>query len=305
MGKMLGAWSKDYLRGGIIYVIAAVIVIPLGCCLIFLPLSLVSGSDLGEAGTLLVLIVPMGLFLLIVVGGSLAFAYRIMSRRTHWLDEAMAPLGLEGKSYGISGRQYHGSFQGRQVDILFYRGPTFSMFVGTPLKTKISVAERNRLGLGLARAFKREPLPTMNPDLEDMVVYAHEEAWGQALIARSEATAVLRRLVYGESKFLLHQVHLYPESFLFRMYRSKGLFDFKIGPEEVQAWFSDMVKLAEIAEALPLPQEALEASRLEQGSRTGEAAKWGLWIGVGIVAVLCLSSFVPLILGIALAFLSG
>jgi hypothetical protein len=65
------------------------------------------------------------------------------------------------------------------------------------------------------------------------------------------------------------------------------------------------MKLAQIAEALPPPQEAPEASRLEQGSRTGEAAKWGLWIGVGIVVLLCLSSFVILGLGFALAALSG
>ncbi len=305
MGKLLGGWSRDYLRGGIVYLAAAAIVIPLGCCLIFVPLWLVSGTNLGDAGTVLVLVVPMALFFIIIVGGLLAFGYRIISRRTHWLDEAMAPLGLEGSSYGISGRQYHGIFQGRQVDILFYRGPTFSMFVGTSLKTKISIAERNRLGLALAKAFKREPLTTTNSDLEDMVVYANEEAWGQALVAQSEATAVLRRLVFAESNFLLHQVHLYPESFLFKMYRSKGLFNLKISPEQIQTWFNDMVKLAEIAEALPAPQEVLEASRLERSSRTGGAAKWGLWIGVGIVAALCLLGFVPLIFGLVLALLSG
>ena len=305
MGKLLGAWSKDYLRGGIVYLAAAAVVIPLGCCLILVPLWLVNGTNLGDAGTVLVLVVPIAFFMIIVVGGSLAFGYRIISRRTHWLDEAMAPLGLEGSSYGISGRQYHGIYQGRQVDILFYRGPTFSMFVETPLKTKVSVAERDKLGLALARAFKREPLTTTSSDLEDMVVYANEEAWGQSLVAQTEATAVLRRLVFGESDFLIHQVHLNPETFLFRMYRSKGLFNFKISPEQIQAWFNDIVKLAQIAETLPAPQKIVEASRFEQGARTGEAAKWGLWIGVGIVVALCLMGFVPLVFGLVLAFLSG
>jgi hypothetical protein len=148
-------------------------------------------------------------------------------------------------------------------------------------------------------------LPTTNPELEDMVIYAHEERWGQELIKQPESSAVLRRLIFGESKFLMHQVHLSPESFLFRMYRSKGMFDFQFSAAEVQAWFNDLVRLAEIAESIPAPQEAVEASRLEQGARSGEAAKWGLWIGVGIVALLCLSSVGILALGMLLALAGG
>lgn len=305
MGKLIGAWTRDGARGILIYIVAAVIVIPLGCCLIFVPLSLVSGGSFGEGATMLILIVPMGLFFLLIFGGGGFFIYRVMSRRTHWLDEAMASLGLEGSSYGISGRQYHGVVQGREVDIILYRGPTLNIYVSTPLRTKMSVAERSGLGVGLARAFNREPLVTNNPELEDMVIFAHEERWGQDLIRQPETTAVLRRLIFGESKFLMHQVHLTPESFLFRLYRSKGMFDFQFGAAQVQAWFNDLVRLAEIAESIPAPQEAVEASRLEQGARSGEAAKWGLWIGVGIVAFLCLSSFGILALGFLLALASG
>lgn len=305
MGKLLGAWSRDYLRGAILYAVVAAVVIPLGCLCIFIPLWIAQGASLNDTTTLLVLVVPMGLFFVVVFGGALFFGYRIMSKRTHWLDEAMAPLGLEGKSYTLSGRQYHGIYQGRQVDILFYRGPTFNMFVGTPLKTRLGVAERSSVGVALSRAFKREPLTTADPHLENLVVYAHEEAWGQALIAQPGAAAVLNRLIKGESDFLLHQLHLYPDAFLFRMYRSKGLFNFKIGPEQIQAWFDEIVRLAQIAEALPPPQETLEASRLERASRTGKASKWGLWIGVGIVAFLLLCGFIPAVAFIALAILAG
>lgn len=305
MGKLLGAWSRDYLRGAILYIVAAVIVIPLGCLLILVPLGIVQGTNLSDAGTLLVLVVPMGLFFVIVFGGALGFGYRIMRNRTHWLDEALAPLGLEGKSYSLSGRQYHGTYQGRQVDILFYRGPTFSMFVGTPLKTQLSVGERSGMGLALGRAFKREPLTTADPRLENMVVYAHEEAWGQALIAQPETAAVLNRLINGESDFLLPQFHLYPDAFLLQLYRSKGLFDFKIRPEQVQAWFNDVLKLAQIAEALPPPQEVVEASRLQTVSRTGEVSKWGIWIAIGLLLFLFLCLVIPMLGLLALMILGG
>ncbi|MFZ0545087.1 MAG: hypothetical protein WAM60_06600 [Candidatus Promineifilaceae bacterium] len=304
MGKLLGAWTRDYWWRIGLYIVVAAFVIPLGCLLIFVPLWIVQSANLDNTATLLILIVPIGLFFFIVIGGALAFAYRIMSRRTHWLDEAIAPLGLEGKSYALSGRQYHGTYQGRQVDILFYRGPTFSIFVGTPLQTKLSVAERSKAGMAIGRAFKREPLTTADPQLENLVIYAHEETWGQALVAQPEAAAVFNRLINGENKFLFHQLHLYPNAFLFRLYRSKKLFEFKIQPEQIQAWFSDLLKLAQIAEALPAPQEIVQASRLEQASRTGEASKWGLWIGVGIVAVLILCGFVPMVGIIALAILA-
>jgi hypothetical protein len=305
MGKLVGAWSKDYMRRVIISLVAIAIVLPLGCCFIFLPLSLVQGGSFSDATTILVLIVPMALFFIVVIGGALGGGYWIISRRTHWLDEALLPLGLEGKSYGLSGRQYHGRYQGRQVDILVYRGPTVSINVGTPLKTRLSVAERNRTGLAISRAFKREPLETADPDLASLVVYAHEESWGQALITQSEAKTIFNRLVLGESNFLFQQLHLNPEAFLYRLYRSKGLFKFHIQPEQFQSWLNDVISLAQLAEALPVPQEAIEPSRLEQGARTGEAGKWGLWIGVGIVAFLCVLSIVPLALGLLLALASG
>lgn len=305
MGKLLGAWSKDYMRRLVISLVAIAIIVPLGCCLIFVPLTIVESGSFSDATTLLVLVVPMAFFLLIVIGGALGAGYWVISRRTHWLDEALVPLGLEGKSYGLSGRQYHGIYQGRQVDILVYRGPTVTIHVGTPLKTRLSVAERNRAGLAIARAFKREPLETADPELAGLVVYAHEETWGQALLAQPEAKTIFNRLVLGESNFLFQQLHLNPEAFLLRLYRSKGLFNFQIQPEQFRSWLNDVIRLAQLAEALPPPQEVIEPSRLEQGARTGEAGKWGLWIGVGIVVFLCVLSIVPLTLGLLLALASG
>jgi hypothetical protein len=253
MSKLLAAWSKDYLRSLIIGLVAAAVVIPLVCLCLFVPLSIANSAGPNDTGALLLVVVSTGLFLLLMIGGSLGGLFLVTRRRAHWLDNTFTPLGLAGRSYMLTGRQYQGVVAGRQVEVKLMRGPMLSIYLETPLPTRLNIGEASRAGQAIARTFGHEAMAA-TPGLEELAVYAADEAWASSLLARPDAQALLRRLVLGESNFLIQQVHLQSGSFLLRLYRSKGLFNFTIQPEEARRWLDDLLALATIAESLPAPQ---------------------------------------------------
>ena len=266
MLKLLGARFKDQMRGVVISLLSTVIVVPLACVLIFIPLWFVTRSD----ASIWVLIVPAGLFLLILLGGGWGALAWTFYRRKRWLDSLFTPWGLTGSAYMISGRQYQGDARGREIIARFYRGPTLDLYVGTPLQTRLGIAEKSQTSLALAGMFGREPLSLADPDLDGLSIFALDEEWARSLLADPEAKALLQRLIRaGESWVLMRQVYLQPGAFHLRLYRNKNLFKYGIEPEEAQEWLDDLVALARIAEGLPAPQVTAEESGAEQLVRSG------------------------------------
>jgi hypothetical protein len=257
--------SKDYLRSLVVTLIAAGVVLPLGCTCVFIPLWLVTQLD----ASIWWLVASLALFVLITTGGPILAGAWMIYRRARRLDDAFNPLGLQGSTYLISGRQYHGSVHGRQVDVRFYRGPTIELYVGTSVKTRFSVAESAVVSTSLARAFGRDPLPPLGPDMDDLTVFAIDEAWVRSLLADPQARQVLRRLTgAGETWALFRQVHLQPGAFVLRVYRNKNLFRYAISPEDAQQWIDDLLTLARIAERLHAPAIEAEATSLENLARS-------------------------------------
>jgi len=170
----------------------------------------------------------------------------------------------------ISGRQYQGTVQGREIIARFYRGPTLDLYVGTPLQTRLGIAEKSHTSLALAGMVGREPLALDDPDLDGLSIFALDEEWAHSLLADLEAKSLLLRLMRaGESWVLMQQVYLQPGAFHLRLYRNRNLFKYGIEPQEAQEWLDDLLALARIAETLPSPQVTAEESGAERLVRSG------------------------------------
>ena len=281
MLKLLKARLKDQMRGMVIGLLSIVIVVPLGCVLIFIPLWLVTQSD----ASIWVLILPACLFLLILFGGGFGALAWTLHRRKRWLDSLFTPWGLEGSRYMVSGRQYRGTWtsverprtlaerprilakrptQDREIIARFYRGPTLDLYVGTPLQTRLGVGEKSHASLALAGMLNRQHLVLDDPDLDAWSVFALDDEWARSLLANPAAKSLLQRLMRaGESWSLMRQVYLQPGMFHLRLYRNKNLFRYDIEPEEAREWLNDLLALARIAEGLPTPRVTAEESGAE------------------------------------------
>jgi hypothetical protein len=282
MSRLLKALSLAYGRAVIVVLIATAIVLPLGCLFIFVPLWLVTRTDL----SIWVLIVSTSLYVLILNGGAVGTLVWILRRRKRRLDAAFTPLGLTGERYMLTGRQYHGTVAGRQVDVRFYRGPMLELHLSTPLQTRLGVAEVGSTTPALARLFGREPLGLNDPDLSGLRVYALDEDWTRSILANPEARTLVQRLLSaGESWALVQQVVLGPGAFRLRLYHSKHLFKYEITPKEAGRWLDDLLALARIAEGLPAPAVTAEESAAERLVRTGGTTRIGLIIVALLVGV--------------------
>jgi len=286
MLKLLKARFKDQLRALVIGTLSTAIVVPLAGVLIFLPLWLVTRSG----ASIWVLIVPACVFLLILFGGGLGGLAWASRRRKRWLDSLFTPWGLTGSRYMVSGWQYQGTPHGREILARFYRGPTLDLYVGTPLQTRLGIAEKSHASLALAGALGRQPLSLDDPDLDAWSVFALDEEWVQSLLADPEAKALLQRLMRaGESWVLMPQVYLQPGMFHLRLYRNKNLFRYGIEPEDARRWLDDLLALARIAEGLPAPSVTAEESGAEQLVRSDRIASAGLATAALLVGVpLCI-----------------
>ena len=172
------------------------------------------------------------------------------------------------------------------MDIRFYQGPTFDLYVTTPLPTRFSVAEKAAVIPGLAQAFGRQPLALDDPALNDLSVFAMDEGWTRLLLAQPEAQTALARLMKASHWAMFRQVHLQPGAFLFKLYRNTGMFRYGISPKEGRQWLDDLMTLARVAESLPAPQVTAPASSAEQLARSGSMGKSVLPITIGLIVAL-------------------
>jgi hypothetical protein len=273
MSKILRAWSLAYGRAFVVVLVATAIVLPLGCVFVLIPLWLVTKFD----ASMWVLIISASLYVLILNGGAFGTLSWGLHRRKRRLDAAFTPLGLVGERYMLTGQQYRGTVEGREVRILFYRGPMLELHLSTPLQTRLGVAEGGSTTPALARLFGRQSLDLDNPDLSGLHVFALDEGWARSLMADPEARTLIQRLLSaGESWALVRQVVLGPGAFRLRLYHSKHLFKYEITREEAQRWLDDLVALTRIAEGLPEPTATTEESAAERLVRSGGAGRIGL-----------------------------
>jgi len=278
--------TKGCGRALTIRIIAALIVIPLGCALILVPLYLVTTFDLSPW----ILAVSAGLFLVVLLGGGAAYMGIVLHQRKRIMDAAFTPLGLEGQVYMSFFRQYHGTVAGRQVDVWLYRGPILQLEISTSLQTRLGVTGPHGDTRFLAELAGRERLTLDDPASSGLTVFPHDEAWARTLLADMRAIDVLQRLTATEEQFTRQQVILRPGAFQLMLSGNKQMFGFQVTPEQVEQWLNDLLTLARIAENLHAPQVTDEISSTEEFSQKLRQHNPYLtvWIGLAMLVALLL-----------------
>jgi hypothetical protein len=264
MPTLLTDLFRGYGRSLVLRVAAALIVIPLGCAFVFVPLWLVTSLDM----SIWVLILPVLLFLAILFGGGGAVAAWILYRRKREWDAVFTPLGLTGRPYLTFFRQYHGTVEGQQVDVYFYRGPVLKVEVGTSLQTRLGVTGRQQDTLALAGLLGHQPLSMDELGLGDLSVFAIDEQWARSLLANPHVPGLLRRLTTLEGFFTRQQVILRPGALGLLFTGNKNLFGFGLTLEQTRQWLGDALRLVRIAEHLELPQVTDQESPAERLARS-------------------------------------
>jgi hypothetical protein len=255
-------------RAATIRIVAVIVVVPLFCILILLPLGLAIQTEVHPGW----LAVPAGLFLLLLFGGGFGALAWILARRRKHLDAVCTPLGLRGSLYQMFFRQYHGEAAGRRVAVYFYRGPAVEVEVETSLPTRFAVTEGDAETAFLARLFDRQPLALDDAALDGLAVMGLDEGWARQLLAQPEVPALLRRLVTFPGTYTRRHVILRPGSLRLFLFGSGRLLDFSfdVTPEGFRSWVEDLLALVQAAEALPAPaitDEETSAERLARGLR--------------------------------------
>jgi len=252
MSKWGYVWRKGLERNCLIQLIAAVVGLPLALCLILAAVLLAASLPADGSGTtllwLFICMMPLGLLLL---GGPAAAVVIVTRRRARRLDELFAPLGLSGSSYAMTGRQYHGRYRHRQLDVHIYRGPGLRFSVSADVTTRLSAAAAEDVVQSLAKRFNGPPLTHNQPDLEGIVIFTHEDGWGQAFAADPTIAVLVRRLIQGENSFLFRQVQIQPGAVHLQLWRTDRMLRLEITAEQVAEWTELLLQLADQVERLP------------------------------------------------------
>jgi hypothetical protein len=299
--KWLGAWGKDYQRGCLIQIVSVFFVVPLVALFIFIPAYYANRPGVTTEEAFWIMAIPASIFLFLLLGGGSAVILLSIKRRTNWLDEIFLPMGLAGRSYAITGRQYHGRVKGREVDVFYSRGPMLTIYLGTSMKTQLSIAAVEDVSRNLAGFFNKEPLAMGDPRL---AAYAHDAAWGQVFVNQPEVRKIAEELIFEEHPFLFRQLILNPEAIALRLYRSTQFREFRFDPEQGKRWLEQLAGLVKIAESLPAPKETLEESDLNEKARRGDL-RTGWIVGFVVAALVGIPTCIGLIAVLVILYFNG
>ncbi|MBU0490513.1 MAG: hypothetical protein KKA73_31385 [Chloroflexi bacterium] len=269
-----------------IMLLLALIVPPLLILGVALVLSLVPLPQALDRSRNLVAAVCAGMLGLIYIAGLAGYVLWSLLGYAQDADPAFTSLGLRAGAYGLFGRQYHGSVQGRATDV-YYIPPhrlhagTLEIYVQSTLQTRFT-ASRGRAVLGCEGC---QPVPAGDPALAGLRIQAQDQAWAGRLLVDPAAGAALRRLM-GDSGW--RELYVQPGRLLLRQNARRA-----ITPEAARQWFADLDAVAGAGESLagaPAPSAAPPDASLSPGDLVTPIVV-GILVIAGLpVACLCLGS---------------
>jgi len=287
LAKWFSAGAKDLQRGCLYQFIAAVTGIPLIVFLVVIPFKFAASPDVSPTEFLFIIVLPAVLFLIasISLGWGLALLY--IRQRSNWVDKVFAGFSLKGQRLNITGRQYHGIFRGREVDVLYQSGPILTVYISTQVMTRLSVSDSEEMIRGIAHVFHQEPISMQG---EGLTVYAHDPDWAQGFLDIPQVRELLKGLIFEQHPFLMRQVFIIPGSLMLRYYRSKQGEDFKFSADQAAMWMDELLELADYVDSLPRPQEQLPVSEIHEKARKGTGDSLG-WAIFGVILLLMVVAF--------------
>lgn len=246
--KWSQTWFRDTRRGCLLYLLIFLFVFPLGCCLILLPLQIVmSQPSMRDSTAISLLFIPISIFFLLLFGGVGVASILILRKRALQLDAVFTPLGLTGSAYAITGRQYHGYYRSRQVDVYIYRGPGLLFKVSANTSAHLVAAAQTDVTPALARLFNNQPLlDEMN--MPGIIIFVQDVKWGQAFMEDTFVHSALQELIHHENSFLFRQVHIQSGAISLKLWRSNHRFKADLNARQAVEWADQLIQLAETAE---------------------------------------------------------
>jgi hypothetical protein len=229
---------------------------PLITCFVCLPLLYVGQTpNLSQTEQMGVLGIPFGLFVLLVGGGTAVFSWRTGEKRRAWLDAAFLPLGdgaeLTSENHGVKGITYHGiTDHDRQMVIAYQRGPWIEWSIETDLPGKLGITQNNPQSTQLSGLARRTPLKVPGASWEALALYAVADETNAAKqwLKNTAVQNALNTLLNHDNPFIIRQIILQNERFIYRLYRHKSLFQHSVTPEEAQAWHTALLLIINEAE---------------------------------------------------------
>lgn len=159
------------------------------------------------------------------------------------LDPLLTAAGLAPSDYMAFGRQYCGSIDGREVEVVYIPSRWMS-----PAQVDIRVRAKLRTGVAIGRdrplldCDGRVRLSLDEPELRHLQIYAEEEASARAILGDPAASAALRSLMDDPVVLRNGQVYLQPERVWLRVR------PYRLSEEQVRHWLDDSLALARAGE---------------------------------------------------------
>lgn len=287
LGKLFDAGAKDLRRGCLYQFIAAVTGIPIIVFLVVIPFKFAASPEVSASEFLFIVVLPATLFLVVTIGGGWAAALLYIRQQAAWVDKIFTGFSLKASRLNITGRQYHGEIRGREVDVLYSRGPVLTIYISIRVMTRLSVSDSEDVIRGIANIFHQEPISLRE---EGLTIYAHEEAWAQGFLDVPQVRDLLKGLLFEKHPFLVRQVLIIPGRLMLRYYRSKQGADFEFSAEQASRWMDELLQLAAYAEAQPSPRKTIPVTDIHEKARKKTNDSLG-WVIVGVILVLLVVAF--------------
>ncbi len=216
-----------------------------------------------------------------LAGGAMAFA----ARRARVLDPGFARLGLAGRAFLVNVREYHGVWQGREVDALYSRrGPLLEAHVGARVQGVLAVGTRTAAGEVLRGMVGAAPLTLADPAFAPFLVSAPDAGWAAQVLAVPAVRDAVLRAVSDPSGRELRVLALRPGA----VRLSRRYFDPDRAVDEVAPMVGLLASLGAAVEALPPPAVPVPLSDLERAARKAPGALGGRIVAGILVAVVLL-----------------
>jgi len=161
----------------------------------------------------------------------------VVMRRNRRLDDAFAPLGVDGMRMGAVSRGWAGRYRGREFNAWFSRGPMLEIF--------LAAESGGRMVEGLGKR------PTGDPWVIDGIAREPEASRASGRLLEEDGRT-LRNLTVGPDYVKLTLRYLPIRA---------------IEDAAVASWVADLNRIAEAVDALPLPADPAVASNIENLSR--------------------------------------
>jgi len=287
--KLVRSYAKGYLSRTVIGLLLTVVVfLAIGCLTV--GIALIPESVMDRDAKPLLFVGAIVLTGLITLSGVIVWVIASNRRFYRQLDQAFNPLGLTGSRYLTSGRQYQGTYRGRQVTAYYHvsggqhlRTPDLQIYVSGQFGTRLGIGAENALTKLGETVLGAHPIRVDDPTYAGLVINPLDEVWALRLLNDPQASDAVLQLL-GKEPPGVRSLIFGPESI--RLQLRHFALDI-LTPESVSQWMSDLYTLADAGEHLPPPTHTVEASEWERAGRLDRRRFLLPALGIVLLVVLC------------------